>query len=108
MALSATSNWRQACLDEPDAAARRPGYRLSSAQREAVRTYLVSLVPDKNSDEIVSPPIEGRQVLLERNCLACHARGLSEGIAAQTGALIAAHPELATLAAALAPPALRA
>jgi len=119
-ALSASSDWQHACLDEPDAARRRPGYRLTQAQRDAVRIYLVSLAStgssastaksankaDDDSDSRQFPPIDGRQVLSDLNCLACHARGLSEGIAAQTPATTKAHPELAVLSQALAPPAL--
>jgi mono/diheme cytochrome c family protein/glucose/arabinose dehydrogenase len=112
--LSAKSDWDHACLDEPDSKARRPGYRLTKPQREAVRKYLLSLpaaapaakTPARALAEKAKPAIDGRQVLMDRNCLACHARGLTEGIAAQTPALIAAHPEWATLAPALAPPAL--
>ncbi len=104
--LAAGSDWEHACLDEPNSADRRPGYRLRREQREAVKGYLLSLPAESQSSSAAARQgrprsIDGTKLLLDRNCLACHARGLSEGISVRTQALVEAHPELAPVAAAL-------
>ncbi|HQU44721.1 MAG TPA: c-type cytochrome, partial [Pirellulales bacterium] len=89
------------CLGRPDRHSSRPGYALSQPQREALVAYLTSVQP-------TSPPADGRFVLRERNCLACHARDGDQGIAANLAPVIEQHPELAPLLPTLAPPALTA
>jgi mono/diheme cytochrome c family protein len=105
--ITAASNWEKSCLASADVKLRRPGYSLSSEQKSALRTYLSAT--QGAADEKPGPrdvPIDGRFVLTERNCLGCHARGLSPGIAARLDIVTKAKPELAPLLPALAPPAL--
>ncbi|HEV7223784.1 MAG TPA: c-type cytochrome, partial [Pirellulales bacterium] len=99
--LDANSNWRSSCLDRPDRATRRPAYSLSPAQRAALEQYFRELPKRREA-----APLDGRFVLAERNCLACHARGLSPGIAGHVERLAQARPELAPILASLTPPAL--
>jgi cytochrome c2 len=101
--LDASSRWNQGCLGEPDRSAHRPGYRLTQAQVEALKTYFSDLKPTAPATKL---PIDGEFVLTERNCLACHARGASPGIAAQLDGVVKADARLAPLLPALAPPAL--
>ncbi|MBI2827000.1 MAG: c-type cytochrome [Planctomycetia bacterium] len=112
--LAAKPNWGRSCLGEPDVAAHRPGYRLRPEQREAVIAYVTAMAiapraseaPIRASDTAADKPLDGARLLVERNCLACHSRGLAPGLGPRMPELIAAHPELAAVAAALTPPSL--
>ena len=99
--LGANANWRNGCLAEPDREAHRPAYSLDEAQRAAVEAYFRELPAAAEQ-----APLDGRFVLTERNCLACHARGLSPGIAGHAEHVVEAQPQLAPILAAPAPPAL--
>lgn len=99
--LGAEANWQKSCLGETDRAAHRPAYKLSKAQREAIEAYFRELPAAREP-----APLDGRFVLAERNCVACHARGLSPGIAGHAERIVEAQPELAPILASLAPPAL--
>lgn len=105
--LNANSNWKNSCLTTADVKKHRPGYSLSKEQQRALRVYFSSqhLEPESNKDKPV-PSFDGRFVLAERNCLGCHARGLSPGIAVRLDSVTKARPELAPLLPALTPPAL--
>jgi len=89
------------CLNEPDAAAHRPGFRLSEDYQRAIRMYVTTVAPQA---EPVAP--SGRDLVVEQNCLACHARGASPGLAGKLPAIAAADPALAEVLPALQPPAL--
>ncbi|HVA51721.1 MAG TPA: c-type cytochrome [Pirellulales bacterium] len=97
----ASKHWEKTCLGMPDREGSRPGYALSQPQREALVAYLAGALP-------TSPPADGRFVLRERNCLACHARDGEQGIAANLAPVVEQHPELAPLLPTLPPPALTA
>jgi len=99
--IGAQANWRKSCLVRSDGAKHRPTYTLSQAQRDAVEQYFRELPAARRP-----APLEGRFVLTERNCLACHARGLTPGIAGHAERVAEAQPELAPILASLAPPAL--
>lgn len=99
--LGANARWELGCVNPPDRARRRPGYALTAAQRESLVTYFRELPPERTP-----APLDGRFVLAERNCLACHARGSTLGIAGHAPETAAAEPELAPVLAALSPPAL--
>jgi cytochrome c553 len=103
--LDARSNWDRACIGAPDPATHRPGYRLSSGDARAVRAYYTG---------VRSTPDDGRLLLAEHNCLACHAReGTRETLpllpallADKLAAVAKRYPDLAPLVPALTPPAL--
>jgi mono/diheme cytochrome c family protein len=97
-----TRRWDDSCLDGPDAKRDRPGYRFDKQQRAAVVEYLSQAVSIPNA----KPRHDGRFVLAERNCIACHARGLGSGIAEQAPKITAVDAELLPLQAALLPPSL--
>jgi cytochrome c551/c552 len=99
--LTAGSRWDNSCLAGGDPAKCRPAYALSKAQCDALRAYYSQLPSGDRPSAI-----DGQFVLAERNCLGCHARGLSPGIAGQAPRLTAARPDLAPLLPALAPPSL--
>ncbi|HEY2841406.1 MAG TPA: c-type cytochrome, partial [Pirellulales bacterium] len=105
--LTADADWSASCLGEPDVARRRPGYRLRPEQRRAVEHYVREMVetPKPAAPKRESHP-DAARLFAERNCLACHSRGLHVGIASLSPALAEAHPELASLLPALAPPSL--
>ncbi|HEY1067294.1 MAG TPA: hypothetical protein VGE52_14330 [Pirellulales bacterium] len=92
------------CFGAPQAAPARPGFALSPRQASAVREYLSAL---RGVDVLVRSPIDAGALVLEmQNCLACHARGETKGMAAQIAAVAKADSSLAADAAGLQPPAL--
>ncbi|MCE9607829.1 MAG: c-type cytochrome [Planctomycetia bacterium] len=101
-ALPLHKAWEKSCFGEPDVARHRPGYRLDERRRAAIVEYLSTFVP--SADE--KPAYDGRFVLAERNCTACHARGLGFGIAEQAPKITAVDAELLPVQAALLPPSL--
>ncbi len=64
---------RSNCLFEPDAAARRPGYRLSQPLREAVTVFL------SENRSGATEALSGKALLAQHSCLSCHARGRARG-----------------------------
>jgi mono/diheme cytochrome c family protein len=109
--LGEQSHWDRSCSGAPDAAKHRPGYRLGASDANALRRYYTSRrAPSENKP---ARP-DGRLVLMEHNCLACHEReGTREGmpllpplLADKLTAVAQSHSELATLVPALTPPAL--
>lgn len=98
--LAALARETGTCLDEPDTATRRPGYRLGSRERAAVREYLTQ------SAGVPSSGPNGEQLLTERSCLMCHARGHSAGLGTHLPAIAEAEPALRDVLPALSPPAL--
>ncbi len=92
----------QTCLGAPAADRARPGYRLDADARRAVETFL------RGIDGVPPAPIArtGHELLVEQNCLACHARGWSRGIADRLPAVADADASLRELLPALEPPAL--
>lgn len=91
------------CLGSPDERKERPGYRLSDGEQAAISEYLSTVSRTPTGDRAAD---EGRFVLVERNCLGCHSRGLTNGLADRVPAVTAAAPELAAVQAALLPPSL--
>jgi cytochrome c553 len=108
-ALAAASDWSRSCAAASDAQATRPGFGLAAADRAALKTYFtLRAAVDQKS------PTSGRDLLVELNCLACHAR---EGIDRRTHALparlqdklnavVSLHDDLGKLVPAMTPPAL--
>ena len=101
--LSDTSDFAAACLLAPEKQLQRPGYRLSPTDRKAVEQYIQSVSKVQRPAE---PEADGAYILAERNCLACHARGASLGLAPKLTAVSAKHDDLAPLVPAMTPPAL--
>lgn len=103
--LDARSNWDHSCSGAPDAETHRPGYRLPNGDARALRVYYAG---------VRSTPEDGRLLLAEHNCLACHAReGTRETLpllppllADKLAAVAQRYPDLAPLVPALTPPAL--
>ena len=79
----------------------RPGYALDDESRRAVSTYLQGVAHLRKA---VEPG--GRELLLERNCLACHARGTADGLRPHLAALAEVDPNLHTALPLLIPPSL--
>ncbi|MGC3967016.1 MAG: hypothetical protein QM775_06480 [Pirellulales bacterium] len=91
------------CLDVPDAAKYRPGYALDASRRAAIETYLNGAVPANDRQPAL---FDGAFVLQERNCTACHARGLGQGLAAIAPHVTAKEPALLPVQPTLLPPSL--
>lgn len=100
--FAADTAWHRSCLGEPQPATLRPGFRLSPEDQEALKAYLAGC---RKVESRQGGP-DGRFVMVERNCLACHARGLSPGIAAAAEAVTNQQPELAPRLPAMSPPSL--
>src|SRR5262249_43133105 len=76
--LGPQSHWDQSCLATPEAAKHPPGYRPAERDARAGRAYYSHRHPVASGDS--SRP-DGRLLLVEHNCLACHAReGMREEI----------------------------
>jgi mono/diheme cytochrome c family protein len=88
------------CLSEPLVHKRRPGYQTPKRARNDITTYLTHVRPPAKD------AIAGRDVLAERNCLACHARGNTSGLAAVLSQVAAADESLAAALPLLRPPSL--
>ena len=98
--LSAKSAWERGCVGAPSEDGMRPGYQLDPTDQQAVQVYISQLLPRE------TPFVSGKDLLVEHNCLACHARGVQPGLAAQLPAIAEQHRELASLIPAMAPPSL--
>jgi cytochrome c553 len=103
--LDERSNWDSSCVSVPDTKKHRPGYRLSKDGARALRRYYTIAR---------SNPRDGLFLLVEYNCLACHAReGTREAIpllppllADKLTAVSKRYPDLAPQVLAMTPPAL--
>lgn len=100
--LSIKPNWENSCFGAPNAANYRPGYFFDAQQRAAVGEYLSQAEPTTDPKQLH----DGRFVLAERNCIACHARGLGSGIAEHAPKITAVDAELLPVQPALLPPSL--
>ena len=97
--LSARSNWQAGCLDENAGTKSLPRYRLAAPDRRAVESYIRGIQPRPS-------PVPASLLVVERRCLACHARNGSVGLAAHLPAMVEKHSELASLLPAMTPPSL--
>lgn len=96
----ATSDWEKGCLTKSDSKSARPGFELSKSDREALRTFWTTV----NSQAIATD--DGKQLMKEQNCVACHARDASTGLASTLAKLATLEPDIAPQLAALGPPSL--
>lgn len=96
--FAAAINWDDSCASQPND--KRPGYQLSDEDRLAVARF----VTEATKYPAAVARIDARQLLVEQNCLACHLRADSPGLAAKLPAIAEAHPELAELLPAMTPP----
>jgi mono/diheme cytochrome c family protein len=94
-------DWERSCLQQADAARHRPGYQLAAKDREAIEHYLASAGKIKNQSIAKRT---GQQILADHNCLSCHARNDSRGLAEELPQVAEAHPKLAALLPAMTPP----
>ncbi len=102
LSYAALARETDTCLADPSADGRRPGYRLNGDYRRAIRTSLSEAIADRHAPAALS----GQQLLVEHNCLTCHARGWMPGLAGHLPAVAEADASLVEVLPALAPPAL--
>ncbi|EAQ80443.1 PA14 domain-containing protein [Blastopirellula marina] len=100
--LTSGDLWHDACLAAPTVE-KHPGYLLSADEQEAIRIYLRQKAPDKGT---AAAAISGAQIVRERNCLACHARGVGKGLAPIAAQAAAADSALSAVLPTLTPPSL--
>jgi cytochrome c553 len=114
-ALSAASDWKRSCANGDNAAAGQPRYGLAQADANAVAAYY-SAKQTPSGGPNTSPQSAGRDLLVELNCLACHARegidrqvhALPGGLEKHLAAVVAQHDALGKQVPAMTPPALNA
>ncbi|PQO40013.1 c-type cytochrome [Blastopirellula marina] len=99
--LTGGSLWREACLAKPEAA-KHPGYALPADAQEAIKTYLRDKAPRK----VAAADVTGAQLMRERNCLSCHARGNGKGLAPIAAEAAAGDSALSAVLPTLLPPSL--
>ena len=105
--LHAGSDWAKSCAGALTASKAGIGYDLPRADLAALRDFFAAQLATKAS-------IEGRTLLIQHNCLACHPREGFTSLAAlrvqplaeKLAAVVDAHRELAALIPALTPPSL--
>ncbi|MEK6238770.1 MAG: hypothetical protein N2C14_28990, partial [Planctomycetales bacterium] len=105
----AAADWKASCLLSPRPEKDRPGYGLTKDQAAAVRRCVEETAA--NGGKGARPETIatlGRDVLAERNCLACHRRGSRPGIALIAAQAAKMDSRLPLLLPALSPPALNA
>lgn len=98
--LSEKSKWDLACIGQGPTGD-RPTYALSAEDTQAARAYYGAV------GRVAKPGPrggDGRLVLQERNCVACHERDNSPGLAKSLANVISAYPDLAPRLPALTPP----
>ncbi|MEQ8791054.1 MAG: c-type cytochrome [Pirellulaceae bacterium] len=99
--LSDASRWQASCLGPPDRDRHRPGYQLGESDGAAVTQFVAALGAVRN---LAAATVDGEYLLAENNCLACHQRGASKGVAPKLTEVAAAHGELAEFVPAMTPP----
>lgn len=99
--LSNDNDWSHACTGTRDLSRKQPGYALSAADRTAIQSY-VSAVSRVAGAADEQP--DGKWLLVENNCLACHLRDEAPGLAPKLSAVAQAHESLAALVPAMTPP----
>lgn len=105
--LSAASRWGQSCTKSAKSERNQPAYALTEDDAAAIEHYYTV----RKSH---SPPLVGRSLLVEQNCLACHTRDgfqslagvLPPPLADKLNAVAEVHQDLATRVPALTPPSL--
>ena len=98
--LRSTSDWESGCLQTGDAQLRRPGFGLANADRQALKAFWT------NAEAKSISRLDGRQLILEQNCLGCHARDRATGLASTLAKLVSLEPGISPRLAALGPPSL--
>jgi mono/diheme cytochrome c family protein len=108
--LTADSRWTQSCAGEPEPNGARPGYHLGAADRDALKAYYSGAA----RASVPALQSRGRDLLVELNCLACHARegidratnSLPATLQEKLAAVVAIHDEFGKQVPAMTPPAL--
>ncbi|TWT32830.1 c-type cytochrome [Blastopirellula retiformator] len=100
--LTGGSLWRDACLVKPEVE-KHPGYAFSAEEQAAIKTYLQQKAPAR---KVAAHDIPGAQIVRERNCLACHPRGIGKGLAPTAAQAAAGDSALAAVLPTLLPPSL--
>lgn len=85
----------------PDAERRRPAYNLDDDERAALVAYLKSTPPRRDGGSAFE---QGRVLLRQKNCLACHERDGGRGISSVAGKAAITDPDLHGLSEAMIPP----
>ena len=99
-ALRSPSDWESGCLQTGDAQLRRPGFGLANADRQALKAFWTNAEPNSIAR------VDGRQLILEQNCLGCHSRDLATGMARTLAKLATLEPGISPRLGALGPPSL--
>ncbi len=100
IAISDTADWEGGCLTASEPNRMRPGFGLSASDRIALKNFWTTVRPNAIAR------VDGEQLMKEQNCVACHARDGSPGLANTLAKLASLEPEIAPQLAALAPPSL--
>ncbi len=98
--LNRDSNWNKACFAAPSRDTHQPGYALSRSDQDALREFY------KHVNEGHSAKLSGQSLLMQNNCLSCHARGESLGIRPVATKVVEAHGQLSAVLPAMSPPSL--
>ncbi len=100
IAIRAESDWAGSCLRAADAERSKPGFALSEKDRAALQLFWSQV----NRQSLAR--IDGKQLLVEHNCVKCHARDGGAGLSGTLNKLAKVETALAPKLAALAAPSL--
>ncbi len=100
MPIGRMSDWEGGCLARSDSKHLRPGFGLSKSDRDSLRAFWTTVDPKSIAR------IDGKQLMKEQNCVACHARDETTGLASTVAKLAEIEPEIAPRLATLSPPSL--
>ncbi len=77
--IGAKVDWERGCLQKPDRAKSRPSF--PSANSNALKAYLSSWTVAPVPSATHANAFDGRRILERKNCIACHDRDATRGIA---------------------------
>lgn len=99
-------NWNRSCLQQPDRATSRPAF--PGANADALKAYLASWSATPVPGDVRSPALDAQRILERKNCLACHDRDATRGIAKFAAAIAKSDETLSGQHMTLIPPRLNA
>ena len=83
--IGAKVDWERGCLQKPDREKSRPSF--PSAHGNALKAYLASWTVVPVANEVPASALDGRRILQRKNCVACHDRDATRGIARLAAAI---------------------
>ncbi|MFC1757960.1 c-type cytochrome [Planctomycetota bacterium] len=103
--LSTTSDWSKCCV--ANAKENQPAYSVPPSTLDAIRAYVTTAesLPHALATHLL-PPVNGRDLIHENRCFACHSRGSNNGLRDTIEQAVAKKTDLQQHISAMTPPSL--